>query len=250
MSNSRTILVNDEIYHINLRAVGDSLLFKDINDYYRGIFSIYEFNTVDLITIRERRRIRLEQKKNYSNYRSRTPVITDSVSDASYLLDKRDKLVEILAFCFMPNHFHMLVRQLKSNGISRFMQKIGTGYVNYFNRKYGRKGHLFNKFKAVHIKNDHQFKIVVPYIFTNPIALIEPKFKEKGIRNFKKVKEFLENYKWSSYLDCIGINNFPSVTNKEFLLEVMGGKIGCRESVENWIKHKEEMGKFSLILED
>ena len=45
------------------RKSGDTLIFKDRNDYYRGIFSMYEFNTTNLITIRERRKIRLENKK-------------------------------------------------------------------------------------------------------------------------------------------------------------------------------------------
>ena len=55
--------VNDEIYHIVLRGIDDNLLFKDIDDYYRGIFSIYEFNTITPIQIRERRRERIKIKE-------------------------------------------------------------------------------------------------------------------------------------------------------------------------------------------
>lgn len=87
MPLQRPQLVNDEFYHIVLRGVGDSLIFNNIDDYYRGIFSLYEFNTKDLITIRERRKVRLEQKKTN---RGPTP-------------DSRDLLVEVLAFCFMTS---------------------------------------------------------------------------------------------------------------------------------------------------
>ena len=158
--------------------------------------------------------------------------------------DTRNLLVEVLVFCFMPNHIHLLVKQLKDNGISNFIKKVGTGYAAYFNQKYKRKGHLFNKFKAVHIEGNDQLKNVFTYIHVNPTSLIEPGFKEKGIKNPKKVIEFLEQYKWSSYQDYIGIKNFPSVTKREFLLEIMGQEQGCKEAVENWIKYKGEINVF------
>ena len=232
MPSQKVELLNNELYHVVLRSVGDTIVFKDINDYYRGIFSIYELNTKDLVTIRERRKTRLEQKKTN---RGPTP-------------DTRDKFVEVLAFCFMPNHIHLLLKQLKDSGISQFMQKVGTGYAVYFNNKYNRKGHLFNRFKAVHIKTNDQFKNTFVYIHINPTDLIESGFKEKGVKNPKKVISFLENYKWSSYQDYLGRKNFPSVTVRDFLLNVMGGENGCREAVEDWIKHKGEISQFSNII--
>ena len=102
---------------------------------------------------------------------------------------KRKMLVEILAFSLMPNHIHLLIRQLRDGGISKFMQKFG-GYVLYYNKKYGRKGHLFqDKFQAVHIQNEEQLKTAFVYIHTNPVAIIYPGWKEKGIKN-KQGKNF------------------------------------------------------------
>lgn len=231
--------INEEIYHITTRALDDNLIFKSIDDYFRGIFSIYEFNNLKPTTIQTRRIIRTNVKKA-----NRDPIS---------IIDERDKLVEIFAFCFMPNHIHLLVKQLKNNGITNFMKKFGIGYGGYFNRKYQRKGYVFqNRFKSVHIEDNDQFMIVVPYIFTNPIALIEPSWKEKGIRSnsTKEVLKFLEGYKWSSYQDSIGIKNFPSVTERDFLLKVMDGEQGCKKAVENWIKHKREIGQNRDILLD
>ena len=143
------------------------------------------------------------------------------------------------------NHVHLLLRQIKDNGITKFMAKFGIGFGGYFNRKYSRKGYVFqNRFVAVHIKNDDQLKVVFAYIHVNPISLIEPKWKERGIKNIEKVGEFLENYKWSSYQDYIGKKNFPSVTNRGFILEIMGGEKGCREFIKNWIKYKSKIKKF------
>jgi len=153
----------------------------------------------------------------------------------------------------MPNHIHILVRQIKDGGISKFMQKVGGGYGRYFNDKYLRKGHVFqNTFSAVHIKDNNQFMIVVPYIFTNPVALIEPGWKEHGIRNHsaKEVIKFLEEYKWSSYQDCINIKNFPSVTERNFLLEVMGGEQGLKDAIENWIRYKKDWGEYDNLFLD
>jgi len=221
--------VNDEIYHIVLRAIDDNLLFKNIDDYYRGIFSIYEFNTTNPVTIRERRKIRVQLKKA-----DRGP---SSVAEA--FIDKRDKLVEVFGFCFMPNHFHLLLKQLKENGITKFMSKGGTGLGGYFNRKYSRKGHVFqDRFTAIHIKNEDQLKTIFVYIHTNSISIIEPKWKEIGIKESEKVIKFLENYKWSSYPDYIGKKNFPSVTDRDFILEIMGGKQGCEEFIKNWVRYK------------
>ena len=146
----------------------------------------------------------------------------------------------------MPNHIHLLVKQTKDNGISNFMQKCGTGYAVYFNKKYNRKGHLFNKFKAVHIKTNDQLKNVVTYIHCNPISLTEPGWKEKGVKNPEKVMRFLEKkYRWSSFFDYLGKKNFPSITHRDFILEIMGGESGCKQAVEDWIRYKSKIKDFN-----
>ena len=241
----RENFINGAIYHNILRAIDNNLIFKSENDYYRGIFSIYEFNNAKPVEVWRRRRDRIVEKKKEKLWEVGSPT--------TLVQDKRDRLVDVLAFCFMPNHIHLLLKQIKDGGISKFMQKVGCGYGRYFNDKYKRKGYVFqNRFKSVHIKNDNQFMIVVPYIFTNPTVLIEPGWKEKGIRNYttKEVIKFLEEYKWSSYQDCIGVKNFPSVTEKEFLLEEMSGYDGCREAIKKWIERKKKMEKFPEILLD
>lgn len=127
------------------------------------------------------------------------------------------------------------------------MKKVNGGLAKYFNEKYGRKGHLFNRFKPVHITNDEQLMTDFVYVHTNLIALIEPGWKEKGIKNVKKLRKFLENNKRHSYPDYIGKKNFPSVTDREFLLKLMGGVKGCKEAIENWLIHKKEIRDFDDI---
>lgn len=231
MAIKRPQLVNNEIYHIIIRGVGDTKIFKEQNDYYRMIFSIYEFNTTKPIEIRNKRKEAKDRK-----YGGQSSVSSFENND------DRDLLIEILAFCFMPNHIHLLLRQIKNNGVTKFMRKVGTGYGGYFNRRHNRKGHLFQgRFQAVHIKTNDQLQTVFVYIHANPISLVEPKWKEIGIKNTNKAIKFIENYKWSSYLDYLDRRNFPSLTSRRFLEDVIGKNEKCKKFINDWIKYKNEL---------
>lgn len=242
MPRRKEQLITGDIHHIVMRALDDNLIFKDTNDYFRGIFSIYEFNNSKPVTIFIRRRDRKVEKKK------------EKLSDfgSPTVLDERDKFVEVFAFCFMPNHIHLLVKQIKDGGVSKFMQKVGIGLSKYFNKKYQRKGHVFqDAFKSVRVENDRQLMTVFNYIHVNPISLCEPGWKEKGIGDINKSIEFLENYKWSSYQDYIGKKNFPSVTERDFLFESMKDAGGCKEAVKNWLEYKNNITQNNgLFLEE
>ena len=212
-------------------------MFEDINDYFRAIFSIYEFNNSNPVSILKRREERARFKKETQTRVGLVGLVEEE--------DKRNKIVEVLAFCLMPNHIHLLVKQIVDGGVTKYMNKLGGGYAYYFKTKHDIKvkGHFYqDRFNAVHIKNDGQLQTVFTYIHTNPIALIEPGWKEKGILDPVKAKKFLEEeFRWSSYWDCLDKKNFPSVTERNFLLEVMGGMQGCKNAVDNWIDYKGEI---------
>ncbi len=248
MPQRKEKFITGDNYHVTIRAIDDNLVFKNTDDYFRGIFSIYEFNDSNPVTIQARRKAR----KSFKNFLKKADRPPTSIQLPEFI-DRRDKFVDILAFCFMPNHIHLLLKQLKDESISKFMQKVGGGYGKYFNTKYQRKGHVFqDSFGAVHIEDDGQFMAVVSYIFTNPIALIEPGWKELGIRSHsvEEVEKHLQEYKWSSFQDCIGIKNFPSITERDFLMQMMGGEYGCRKAVADWISQKKDLAKYdSLFLE-
>ena len=243
MIYKRPQLVNGEFYHIASRSVGDVEIFDDEKDFYRGIFSIYEFNNKNPVEIWERRRTRNRFKSQQKFIES----VGRRTSHRLECLDKRDRFVDIFAFSFMPNHLHLILKQLKDNGITEFMKKVNGGYAKYFNEKYKRQGHLFNKFRAVHIKGDDQLKNAFVYVHTNLISLIEPGWKERGIENPDKAIKFLESNKRHSYPDFLGKKNFPSVTQRDFLLEIMAGPKGCKAEVDNWVKYKRELKDFSDI---
>ena len=216
--------VENQIYHVYNRGVEKRATFLDDKDFRRFIHDLFEFNDKDSAF----------NVAYYFNSRSKKI----EPRNIEKKRKPRKSLVEILLFVLMPNHFHLLLKQSKENGIVKFMQKLGTGYTNYFNKKYERVGSLFQgRFKAV-LVNEERHLIHLPfYIHTNPLALI---YGSSTSIDWKKGKEFLENYRWSSYLDYIGKKNFPSVTSRKFLLEFWGGEINYQKETEKWLEKRDD----------
>lgn len=219
---------NNNFYHIYNRGTEKRNVFLNDADYYRFIHYLYEFNNA-----------------NFNHNLSR------NIDGGLALLNSKSKnsLVEITAFCLMPNHFHLILRQLQENGIAQFMQKLGTGYTMYFNKKNKRSGSLFQgTFKAIQIENDEYLTHLSRYIHINPVELIEPGWKENGIQKWDKTNEFLENYRWSSYLDYIGIKNFPLVTNRGVISSCFQSEQSYKNFTNQWLNKDLEFIK-EVILE-
>lgn len=121
------------------------------------------------------------------------------------VFERGDTLVAIGAYCLMTNHFHILVRETSEQGITKFLNKVLTSYSSYFNKKYDRSGRLFQgTFCARHVDSDEYLKYLFAYIHLNPVKIIDPKWKETGIEDLEKAKEYLANYHYSSYLGYLG----------------------------------------------
>jgi len=211
---------NDYIYHIYNRGVEKRDVFMDRKDYFRFIHDLFEFNDIESAV----------------NIYYKQAALQSYEAKPRKIGHKRKLLVEILAFCLMPNHFHLILRQLKEDGITLFMQKLGTGYTVYFNQKYQRAGSLFQgPFKAVLVETDTYLTHLSRYIHLNPLELFEPAWKQEGIKDWEKSNEFLETYRWASYLDYIGKKNFPSVTNRDFILQYFNGAEDYKKFINEWI---------------
>lgn len=130
------------------------------------------------------------------------------------------------------------------------MHKLGTGYTNYFNQKYERTGSLFQgTYKAVAVTGESHFIHLPYYIHINPLDLEMPEWREREIKDYKKAMKFLENYRWSSFPDYIGKKNFPSVTQRGFLLEFFGGPEQYKKDTIKWLKEMDLEEIKDLILE-
>ena len=218
MSIRLTKFAEGEFYHIYNRGNSKMTIFHDDEDLERFQGLLRLSNTTERIDMR----IIASNKKS---------------SPTNEL--KEDKLVAIGSYCLMPNHFHILVTPVTKDGISKFMQKITTAYSMYYNKKYTHSGGLFeSKFKAKHIYEDRHLKYLFAYINLNPVKLIDPTWKEKGLKNINKTFTYLGSYKYSSYLyflyfnkdifdqdknNILSIKEFPNYfpTNKTFEKEII-----------------------------
>lgn len=218
----RPSFINDEIYN---RGVEKRNVFLDNRDYFRFIRGLFEFNDI------------LPSLNLYRRFQPTTAVGSPT--------SNKDNLVDILCFCLMPNHYHLLLRQKVDSGITEFMRKIGTGYTNYFNLRYQRVGSLFQgKFKAIHISKESHLLYLPHYIHFNPLDLTLPEWRKKRLYNINIALEFLKSYRWSSYLDYIGKRNFPMITNRQFILQLYSPKgvgsptsnIFYRKDAAEWLK--------------
>ena len=232
------------IYHVFNRGVDKRKIFNNNQDYTRFILGLYLFNDVN-------NKYDIWTSLNFKKQATLNILRPTIGLPGNPIVGRDNQLVEILAFVQMPNHYHLLVRQRQDNGISKFMHKLGGGYSKYFNQQNDRSGVLFQgPYKTVPIKTDAQLTIIFSYIHTNPVELIEPEWKELKVKNKKNAMQYLENYKWSSYRDYIGVPTFPAVIDREFFLDLLGGENECRKYIEDWVSFKAENTVFSDLALD
>jgi len=216
----------NEIYHIYNRGVEKRIIFQEDSDKIRFIHDLFEFNDEEPA-----------QNIFYKLPNLRSPNQFYEVKPRKIERRKRKLIVKILAFCLMPNHYHLLLQQAADGGISQFMRKLNTGYTMYFNKKYERVGSLFQgTYKFTRITQESHFIHIPYYIHLNPLDIVMPQWREKEIKNYKKAVKFLEKYRWSSYLDYIGKKNFPSVTQREFLSEFFDSPEDYKKDTIKWLK--------------
>ncbi len=165
-------LVTGEYYHVLNRGVNSVPTFSTSKDYLQFLFSLeyYNFTSPPVRLSRFKVMPRPEKEDLLDQLRSNSA-----------------KYVELLAYTLMPNHFHLLLRQIKDGGISKFTGKLVNSYTRYFNTIHHRTGPLFQgKFKAVLVESEEQLIHLSRYIHLNPFVSSVVK------------KDQLEAYLWSS----------------------------------------------------
>lgn len=187
MSSRKISFNSGEYYHVYNRGNSKQTIFHDMGDYHRFVKLIFLSNG----------------KENFKFHLIRNDI---------YEFFRGEPIVDVGAYCLMPNHFHLLLTQPPAGSISKFMQKLTTSYSMYYNNKYERTGTLFEgKFKSEHINSDRYLKYLFSYIHLNPIKLIDKNWKEAGIKNKIQAIKFLKQYQFSSYHDYAGIERQQKV---------------------------------------
>lgn len=203
-----TSIAQGEHYHIFNRGNNKQIIFLDERDKIRFLFLILHFQSSVFFENLGRQ-------------------VSHFVGNRAFNIDENDiekivkeRYAELINFTIMPNHFHLVVHELKEGGIARYMQRVLCAYTKYFNVKYQKSGHVFQgPYKAVHIGDNEQLLYLSAYIHRNPRELPEWKNKE-------------HLYPWSSYQDYTKKNRWGKLLAQDLLLNQFLGK----EGYENFVK--------------
>lgn len=209
-----TPLVNGQVYHVFNRGVEKRDVFTDKREYAHFLEAAEYYQQVSPLT-----------KFSQADEGER-----ENLSD--------NKLIEVIAYCLMPNHFHFLLKQTNDNGISTFIRRLINSYTRYFNTKNERVGSLFQgPFKAIRIESDEQLLHITRYIHLNPLV----GYLVKDLRNFK----------WSSYFMYIGLEDNKLCKREEIerLISLKGYEQFVRDQID-YAKQLENIKRLALDLED
>ena len=180
--------IENGYYHIYNRGVEKRIIFQDEQDY--KVFLAYLKVYLNPPT-KPGNRIVIIKNKTFKTY--------------TRPLNNYHQQLDLLSYCLMPNHFHLLVRQNENRIIESFMRSLSTKYSVYFNKRYDRVGSLFQgPYKAVLIEHDNQLLHLSRYIHLNPATT--------------KVSPLYALHRgYSSYIDYIGKRHTPWLKTKEVL---------------------------------
>lgn len=204
MPYRKVIFTDGEIYHVFNRSVNKETIFnnkKEIDRFF-SLINFYQFKS----------------NISYSRYCFLDKLQQTSIKKLSTF---SNQLVEIYAFCLMPNHYHLLVKQLLPKGLPIFISKIQNGFAKYYNIKNERHGSLFcGMFKVVLIKSDEQFNHVSRYIHLNPVIANIVNIKALDHNPLTSFSSYMENSYQQFLCKKLIHNNFKSINiYKKFVLD-------------------------------
>jgi putative transposase len=132
---------------------------------------------------------------------------------------EREKLVEVMCFCLLDNHFHLLLKEIKEGGISKFMKKIGIGMSKNFNEKYKEKGSLFQgAYHSKTVSEDDYLKYVSVYIQVKNCFEMYNGHEKTGL-------SFDELYDWSTKYPYCSLGNYSGTINSPIIDKGLLGEI-------------------------
>ena len=213
-------IVAGEIYHVFNRSVAKQPIFISQKDYQRSVEVIDFYRHKDLpMRFSYYNRLAIPQKQKLIK-----------------IIAETSSIVEILAFCLMPNHVHFLLKSLTDHGIIHFMSNFQNSYAKYFNTRHQRTGTLFQPmFKAVRIESEEQLIHVNRYIHLNPVTSY-----------ILKTIEELESYPWSSYPEYLGITS--GFTSIALILGLFKNTSSYRKFTADQVNYQRQLSKIKHLM--
>lgn len=149
-------LINEQYYHIYNRSISKYVIFNDSSESERmlELINLYRFKNFN---------------HKYSRYKQFDIETQSEIIDR--LVNQNETLVDIIAYCIMPTHIHLILKQNTEGGITKYMSRISNSYAKYFNQKHHRTGHLWSgRFHNLLITSDEQLLFLTVYLHLNPTS--------------------------------------------------------------------------------
>jgi putative transposase len=205
-------------YHVYNRGSLKQILFYDEADYARFLFLLIYFQSP----------VSLTQTNRY--VRSYLERRTFDVKE-KYIQDIiEQRFVEVLNFCIMPNHFHLTVKSLTDDGLSKYMHRVSSAYATYFNKRHNKSGHVLQgAYKAKIILSDEQLMYLSAYIHRNSHEL--DMWKGRSNKYPWSSYQDYDHNRWGSLLETSTVNNtFKSFQDYREYVETSGAKEDWEEA--------------------
>lgn len=203
MSYRKSPLVTGEYYHLFNRGINKMPVFIYKRDYQRFIKSA-----------------------NYYQFAGPKPKFSVYCKGSLQKFNLDNKIIEVISYSLMPNHFHFLVKQIRDGGISEFIRNLLDSYTKYFDLKHNWFGPIFQGvFRSVLIKSDSQLLHISRYIHLNPLI--------SGL-----VKN-TDNYIWSSYPEYLESSQIPAICSKDVILK----QFKSIKNYQDFVKDHEEYAR-------
>lgn len=215
----RIELATGEAYHVYNRGVDSRNIFPSEDRFQRFYESMYLFNDANF------------DGSGDGWIKKMAELLTVKATE----YDIRDRLVDIVAFNLMDNHFHLELVQLKDEGISKFMHKLQMGYSRVFNSDHERRGSLFNRpFEAVLVDSDAYAEFLPIYIHLNELDRFGISWRDGKVENWDEVIKLMGLYKWSSHNVALGQPQELPVVNEKYLKDIYTSPQEYLEFLRQW----------------
>ncbi len=201
--------INKEYYHLYNRGIDKRNIFSNQKDLNRFFQSMVEFNTIEPIGSIYENSFKNRQLGGEASKLTKIPK------------RKEGKLVNFIAYCLNPNHYHLIVQQVSEKGIEKFMHRLATGYTMYFNEKEERSGSLFQGvFKSVHVDSNEYLLHLSAYVNLNDKVHQLGGEASKLVKSVSSWGEYTKNDKNGICEKDIILDQFSNIGDyKKFALE-------------------------------
>ena len=211
----------DSFVHIINRGNKQMPIYRQKSDLWRLLFSLFYVNNFSSKNwMRELERAKIEPQN----------FIWPDV------FGERKPIVSVLAFTIMPNHFHLILKEIKDSGISNFMHKFSMGHSKFINAKYRENGKLFQStFKSKILDTDEYLRRVAVYVMVKNTFELFPKGGLAGAtKNFEDAWKWAIDYPFSSLGSYAGKRNSP-ILDKDLLGEIFDSPKDFKEFSKDYI---------------